>query len=115
MAAAMALDVPWNFHRLAETFWPGPLTIVLDASHQVPLKVTANTKRVALRWPKNEVVAGLSREVGGPVTGTSANLSGHPSCSTAEEGMEQLGEGVALVTDTVDTQASRAATIFAMH
>ena len=51
MAAGMALDVPRNFYRLAESFWPGALTIVVDASHQVPLKVTANTKRVALRWP----------------------------------------------------------------
>src|SRR5260221_14557559 len=104
MAAAMALDVPWNFHRLAETFWPGPLTIVLDASHQVPLKVTANTKRVALRWPKNEVVAGLIREFGGPVTGTSANLSGHPFCSTAEEGVGPVGERVAVVDGYGDTK-----------
>jgi len=115
MASLMALDVPRNFHRLAETFWPGPLTIVLDASHQVPLKVTANTKRVALRWPKNEVVTRLIREFGGPVTGTSANLSGYPSCSTAEEVMEQLGKRVPLVIDTGDTKASLPSTIIELH
>ena len=115
MASLMALDVPRNFHRLAETFWPGPLTIVVDASHQVPLKVTANTKRVALRWPKNEVVTRLIREFGGPVTGTSANLSGYPSCSTAEEVMEQLGKRVPLVIDTGDTKASLPSTIIELH
>jgi tRNA threonylcarbamoyl adenosine modification protein (Sua5/YciO/YrdC/YwlC family) len=115
VASAMALDVPRNFHRLAEAFWPGPLTIVVDASHQVPLKVTANTKRVALRWPKNEVVVRLIEEFHGPVTGTSANISGYPSCSTAEEVMEQLGKRLPLVIDTGDTKASLPSTIVELH
>jgi L-threonylcarbamoyladenylate synthase len=111
----MALDVPRNFYRLAETFWPGALTIVVDASHQVPLKVTANTKRIGLRWPRNLVVQGLIAEFGGPITGTSANLSGHPSCSTPEEVMEQLGKRVPLVIDTGDTRASLPSTIIELH
>ncbi|HWZ97946.1 MAG TPA: L-threonylcarbamoyladenylate synthase [Candidatus Dormibacteraeota bacterium] len=115
MGAALALDVPRNFYRLAETFWPGALTIVVDASHQVPLKVTANTKRIGLRWPKNEVVRGLIGEFGGPITGTSANLSGYPSCSSAEEVMEQLGKRVPLVLDTGDTRASLPSTIVELH
>jgi len=115
MASALALEIPKNFHRLAETFWPGALTIVVDASHLVPLKVTANTKRVALRWPKNMVVQGIIAEFGGPITGTSANLSGFPSCSTAEEVMEQLGKRVPLVIDTGDTKATLPSTIIELH
>jgi len=115
MAAALALEIPKNFHRLAEAFWPGALTIVVDASHLVPLKVTANTKRVALRWPKNAVVQGIIAEFGGPITGTSANLSGYPSCSTAEEVMEQLGKRVPLVIDTGDTKATLPSTIIELH
>jgi len=115
MAAAMALDVPRNFYRLAESFWPGALTIVVDASHQVPLKVTANTKRVALRWPKNEVVTRLIGEFGGPITGTSANISGFPSCSNAQEVMEQLGKRLPLVIDTGDTKAALPSTIVELH
>ena len=42
-----------HFLKLAEAFWPGGLTIVTDASNRVPLKVTANTGKVALRWPKS--------------------------------------------------------------
>jgi L-threonylcarbamoyladenylate synthase len=87
----------------------------VDASHQVPLKVTANTKRVALRWPKNEVVTRLIEEFHGPITGTSANLSGYPSCSSAEEVMEQLGRRVPLVIDTGDTKASLPSTIVELH
>jgi tRNA threonylcarbamoyl adenosine modification protein (Sua5/YciO/YrdC/YwlC family) len=115
MAAAMALEVPKNFHRLAEAFWPGALTIVIDASHLVPLKVTANTKRVALRWPKNKVVQELIGEFAGPITGTSANLSGYPSCSTAEEVIEQLGKRIPLVIDTGDTKSSLPSTIVELH
>jgi L-threonylcarbamoyladenylate synthase len=115
MGAALALDVPRNFYRLAETFWPGTLTIVVDASHQVPLKVTANTKRIGLRWPKNAVVHGLIAEFGGPITGTSANLSGYPSCCTAEEVMEQLGKRVPLVIDTGDTRGTLPSTIIELH
>ena len=115
MAAAMALEVPKNFHRLAEAFWPGALTIVIDASHLVPLKVTANTKRVALRWPKNKVVQELIAEFAGPITGTSANISGYPSCSTAEEVMEQLGKRIPLVIDTGDTKSSLPSTIIELH
>jgi tRNA threonylcarbamoyl adenosine modification protein (Sua5/YciO/YrdC/YwlC family) len=115
MAMALALNVPLTFGRLAETFWPGPLTLVVDASHQVPLKVTANTKRIALRWPKNEVVTRLIQEFGGPITGTSANISGYPSCSSAEEVMEQLGKRVPLVLDTGDTRASLPSTIVELH
>jgi tRNA threonylcarbamoyl adenosine modification protein (Sua5/YciO/YrdC/YwlC family) len=115
MAASLALDVPKTFYRLAESFWPGALTIVVDASHQVPLKVTANTKRVAVRWPRNKVVQELIAQLGGPITGTSANLSGHPSCSTAEEVMEQLGKRIPLVIDTGDTRASLPSTIIELH
>src|SRR5262249_30218537 len=58
----LAREVPRNFLRLAEQFWPGALTLVVDASHRLPLKVTANTGRIALRWPRSEVVGRLIEE-----------------------------------------------------
>jgi len=73
-AMLLSREVPRNFLRLAEEFWPGALTLVVDASHRLPLKVTANTGRIALRWPRSEVVARLIEEFDGPLTGTSANL-----------------------------------------
>src|SRR5262252_36811 len=56
-AHILARELPDNFYRLADALWPGPLTIVLDASMRLPLKVTGTTRRIALRWPACEVVS----------------------------------------------------------
>ena len=52
-AAILGRDLPLNFLKLAQKFWPGALTIVVEASQSLPLKVTANKGRVALRWPNS--------------------------------------------------------------
>jgi L-threonylcarbamoyladenylate synthase len=103
-AALLARELPDNFYRLAETCWPGPLTIVVDASNRLPLKVTANTGRVALRWPNHEVVRRLIDEIGVPLTGTSANLSGSPTCESGEEVFRQLGDRIPVILDAGETQ-----------
>ena len=99
-ARTLAKDLPANFYRLAQACWPGPLTVVVEASNRLPLKVTANTRRIALRWPKNEVVCSLIEELGVPLTGTSANLTGSNTCASAEEVMLQLGDRIPLILDT---------------
>jgi L-threonylcarbamoyladenylate synthase len=108
-------DPPANFLRLAEAFWPGGLTLVMDASHRVPLKVTANTGKVALRWPKSAVVDELIDEFGGPITGTSANISGFPACANAEQLMRQLGLRLPLVLDGGETGMGLASTIVGLQ
>jgi len=114
-AMLLAREVPRNFLRLAEEFWPGALTLVVDASHRLPLKVTANTGRIALRWPRSEVVARLIEECDGPLTGTSANLSGSPSCSSAEQVFHQLGDRLGLILDGGETPAATPSTIVELH
>ena len=104
-----------TFGRLTAAFWPGGLTLVMDASHRVPLKVTANTGKVALRWPKSPLVEQLINEFEGPITGTSANVSGFPSCSSADQVMKQLGGRLPLVLDAGDTGAALASTIIELH
>jgi L-threonylcarbamoyladenylate synthase len=106
---------PMNFTRLAEAFWPGALTLVMDASNRVPLKVTANTGKVALRWPKNALVEMLINEFEGPITGTSANVSGFPSCTSGEQVIKQLGARLPLVLDAGDTGAALPSTIIELH
>ena len=106
---------PDAFARLTAAFWPGALTLVMDASHRVPLKVTANTGKVALRWPKSPLVEHLINEFEGPITGTSANVSGFPSCSSADQVMKQLGTRLPLVLDAGDTGAALASTIIELH
>ena len=106
---------PDSFARLTAAFWPGALTLVMDASHRVPLKVTANTGKVALRWPKSPLVDQLINEFEGPITGTSANVSGFPSCSSADQVLTQLGGRLPLVLDAGDTGAALAPTIIELH
>ena len=114
-AATLARELPPAFHILAQKFWPGPLTLLVEASTHLPLKVTANTGRVALRWPNSLVACKLIELLGSPVTGTSANLSGHPSCSSAEQLVQQLGDRLPLVLDAGETGALLSSTIIELH
>ncbi|MGB2591169.1 MAG: L-threonylcarbamoyladenylate synthase [Candidatus Acidiferrum sp.] len=114
-AMQLARDVPQVFLKLAQEFWPGALTIVVDAANRVPLKVTANTGKVALRWAKSDVVKKLIDEFDGPITGTSANISGFPSCSNSEQVMKQLGGRLPLILDGGETGATLGSTIVEVH
>jgi L-threonylcarbamoyladenylate synthase len=106
---------PRNFTKLAQAFWPGGLTLVVEAANRVPLKVTANTGKVALRWPKHAVVEQLIDEFGGPITGTSANISGFPACANTEQLMKQLGLRLPLVLDSGETGAGLPSTIIGIQ
>jgi L-threonylcarbamoyladenylate synthase len=102
-ASMLARELPDNFYRLAEACWPGPLTLVVDASTRLPLKVTGNTRRIALRWPNNPIVSQLISEIGVALTGTSANISGSPTCASGDEVFRQLGDRLPLILDGGDT------------
>lgn len=110
-AVTLMRDVPDPFLALASKFWPGALTLVVEATHRLPLKVTGNSGRVALRWADSRIATALIEAVGGPVTGTSANLSGHPSCTSAEQIAQQLGKSLPLILDAGDTGGTLASTI----
>ena len=110
-ATMLTRDPPDNFLKLAQKLWPGALTIIVQASHKVPLKVTANKGRVALRWPNARVACAIIEQVGSPITGTSANISGYPSCSNAHELVQQLGERLPLILDSGDTGSRVSSTI----
>lgn len=110
-AVVLARDLPDSFLKLAKRFWPGALTLVVEASHRIPLKVTGGTGRVALRWPDSSVACAVIQACGTPITGTSANISGFPPCSSAEQLLKQLGSQLPLILDVGDTGASLASTI----
>jgi L-threonylcarbamoyladenylate synthase len=110
-AVTLMRDVPDIFLVLAHKFWPGALTLVVEATHRLPLKVTGNSGRVALRWANSPVPTAIIEAVGGPITGTSANLSGFPSCTNAGQIVKQLGNRLPLILDAGDTGAVLASTI----
>ena len=84
--------------RLAERFWPGPLTLILPARPEVPDGLTAGTGTVAVRVPAL-VLARRLCEGAGPLVSTSANLSGGPSPVTCEDAVAAVGPAVALALD----------------
>jgi L-threonylcarbamoyladenylate synthase len=110
-AVALARNVSEIFLNLAHHFWPGALTIIVEASQKLPLKVTGNSGRVALRWANSPITWALIAACGGPLTGTSANLSGFPSCTTAAQLARQLGDALPLILDAGDTGGTLASTI----
>ena len=110
-AVTLVREVPDAFLILAHKFWPGPLTLVLAATRRVPLKVTGNTGSVAVRWPNSLVTSALIDAAGGPITGTSANISGQPSCTNASDLVRQLGDRLPLILDAGDTGGTLASTI----
>lgn len=77
---------------LMARFWPGPLTLVLPAREGLPRALTGGKGRVAVRLSSHPVPRLLARRYGRPVTGTSANPSGHPPARTAKEVAERLPE-----------------------
>ncbi len=83
MAEELASELSNRFFLLARRFWPGPLTIIVPASARVPLKVTGNTGRLALRQSRSAVASQLVALTGQPLIATSANISGSPTCAAA--------------------------------
>ncbi|MCC6581302.1 MAG: threonylcarbamoyl-AMP synthase [Phycisphaeraceae bacterium] len=90
---------PTRARQLAETFWPGPLTLVLPRKALVPDIVTAGLPGVALRCPAHEVARELLRRFGRPLAAPSANRSGSVSPTTAQHVRDDLGDRVQLVLD----------------
>jgi L-threonylcarbamoyladenylate synthase len=85
MAEDLGKDLDTRFYILARHFWPGPLTIIVPASAKVPLKVTGNTGRLALRQAKSNTLNAIIEKIGHALIATSANLSGEPTlCSGIE-------------------------------
>jgi L-threonylcarbamoyladenylate synthase len=85
--------------KLMERFWPGGLTLVFFAQPILPQSLTAGTGKIGVRLSSHPVPRELAKAVGAPITGTSANRSGQPSCLTAEEVMEAVGEDIDLILD----------------
>lgn len=87
--------------RLAEAFWPGPLTLVLQLADRAVVSelATAGLDTLAVRVPAHPVARALLAEFGGPLAAPSANRSGHVSATTAEHVAADFAEGVAFVLD----------------
>ena len=99
MAEELASELSNRFFVLARRFWPGPLTIIVPASARVPLKVTGNTGRLALRQSRSKVANQLIAMLNQPLISTSANISGRPTCRSGIDVFGMMDGRVDLVID----------------
>jgi len=99
MAEELAKELSSRFYVLARRFWPGPLTVIVQASAKVPLKVTGNSGRLAMRHSRSPVAEALLEWLDQPLIATSANISGHPTCRSGIEVFGMMDGRVDLVLD----------------
>lgn len=92
-------SVPEKAHVLAQTFWPGPLTIIAKRTENVPASVTAGLDTVAVRMPSDPVARELIRKAGVPIAAPSANLSGKPSPTTAGHVYQDMAGRIPFILD----------------
>jgi len=107
--------------QLAHRFWPGPLTLVLplplpsaptpSPSLSLPSNLTAGRSNIAVRVPAHPLARALAQAAGGVITSTSANLSGQPPVSTADEVLRTIGPRIAIVVDGGPTPGGAPSTI----
>ncbi|MBK9247792.1 MAG: threonylcarbamoyl-AMP synthase [Ignavibacteria bacterium] len=98
-AGEIAIEIPDEFYLLAEHFFPGPLTIVLNRHPDVPAIVSAGLDSIAVRMPQHPIALALIKAVGQPLVAPSANLSGKPSPTTAQHVLDDLGGKIAAIID----------------
>lgn len=113
-AFALASEIPDTAKRLAERFWPGPLTLVLKKRSVVPDLVTSGMQTVALRVPAHPMALELLRTFGGPIAAPSANKFGRISPTSADHVRSEFGEEVALVLDGGPCRTGVESTIIAL-
>lgn len=103
--------IPDSARILMDRFWPGNLTLVFEAADQVSPLLTAHTKKIGIRVPVHPVARALVKQVQGPITGTSANLSGQPGCSRIRQLSAAMVQGADLILDAGDLKGGMGSTI----
>jgi L-threonylcarbamoyladenylate synthase len=104
-------SIPQLFARVAEEFWPGPLTIVMPADPELPYGITEGTGTVGIRLPDDPKVRALVGECGGRLTATSANVSGSEPAKSCAEVQAYFSSGIDLIIDAGEVQATKPSTV----
>ena len=100
-----------TFNLLAQTFWPGPLTLIGRATADVPIEITAATETVGIRLPSDDKVRALIEACGGALTATSANTSNEAPAKTAAEVQAYFGDQIDLIVDDGAARTDQPSTV----
>ncbi|WP_303733074.1 L-threonylcarbamoyladenylate synthase [Fibrobacter succinogenes] len=95
----IAKDIPDSAYKLAEAYWPGPMTIILPKKDCIPDLCTSALPSVAVRFPSHPIAQAIIKESGLPLAAPSANLFKHVSPTTAEHVAAQLADRIAGIVD----------------
>ena len=82
---SLVMHIPPAADVIMEAFWPGRVTLVFEARNSLPDQLTAQTGKIGVRLPGHPSAFSLVKQVKGPLTGTSANISGQPGCHRAKD------------------------------
>jgi L-threonylcarbamoyladenylate synthase len=111
MAKRCVAKWPTSAGKLVQSFWPGPLTLVLARANKIPDIVTAGGVTVGIRWPSHPFIQAVIRECGFPLAAPSANLSSRVSPTTAGHVRKQLGGKISLIVDGGQSQIGIESTV----
>ena len=104
-------EIPATATILMQTFWPGPLTLIFRAAPSVSSRLTGGTGKIGIRVSSHPIARFLAAGLAGPLTATSANLSGGPECSSADAVIRALGDLPDAVIDGGETLGGAGSTI----
>lgn len=103
--------IPETAKILINSFWPGPLTLVLHKHEEIPYTVTARLESVAVRMPSNKIALTLIKMSGVPIAAPSANISGRPSPTSAKHVIEDLFGKVDIIIDAENSKLGLESTV----
>lgn len=106
-----AVNISESSKKLMGRFWPGGITLVFEASRNIPEILTAETGTIGIRYSSHAIAAHLAQNLSGALTATSANISGKKECSSAYEVIETLGDTVDAVIDGGVTPGGSGSTV----
>lgn len=110
----LAGNISQDSKLLMEAFWPGPLTLILDKSDNVPIETTGGLMTVAIRMPSNPIARKLIDLAGVPIAAPSANISGRPSITSSKYLVEELCERVDAIIISEDSEIGLESTVVDM-
>lgn len=107
--------MPPVYFRLIDHLWPGPLTLVCPALPSLPVRLTGGTGTVGIRQSPHPIARALLAAFGGPLTATSANVTGFPAAVAADEVARMFPTGLDLILDGGSTPGGSGSTLVGVH